>query len=512
MAGYFAPSKRIIVNCDGTWLDSDNGSSSSKLEVPSNVTRISRAIKPLSRDKIPQVVFYQNGIGSVGTKSMRTVAGATGEGLSNNIREAYNFIGENYTSGDELFFIGFSRGAFTARSVAGFIGSVGILTKQGRPYLPVIFEDFEHRNDPDYVSKFPDLPFPNKPSVASKDYAFMLEEAGFTKLNVPIKAVGVWETVGSLGIPRISWLEQLGLQRPRTKEYNFYDTSLSNNIENAFQALALDEERASFSPAVWEKPVGNRTNLRQVWFPGVHSNVGGGYDDQELADITLAWMIAQLSPLIDFDQEYLVQQYEQNRQYYVDTGQRLRPWSFGKIYQSLTGLYLVGGTRIRSPGLYTRVDPETGETTSRALRRTCEYIHPCVRTRINCGGPGVRDRGLYDPKALQNFKLRIRDGGAEGERQIVTWESRTKRKAGSRKGEPKIILQESPLWETELLLLERSQKVRDYLLQGVVQNGARQRLSPIRETPALRNGSGNLNGANRSDRGVESSSRALERY
>lgn len=134
-----------------------------------------------------------------------------------------------------------------------------------------------------------------------------------------------------------------------TKEMLFYDTSITDCIENAFQALALDESRASFSPAVWEKPRGNTTawrswfgncaralpnadrlqNLRQVWFPGAHSNVGGGYDDQALADITLAWMISQLSPFIDFTPGYILDENEETVDYYRSKDEEPRPWSFG---------------------------------------------------------------------------------------------------------------------------------------------------------------------------------------
>jgi hypothetical protein len=103
--------------------------------------------------------------------------------------------------------------------------------------------------------------------------------------------VAVWDTVGSLGIPQIAILAKLGLPHS-TKEYKFYDTNLTDNILHAFQALALDEHRAPFNAAVWERKDHKdlvTTDLRQCWFPGAHSNVGGGYDDQEIANISLAW-------------------------------------------------------------------------------------------------------------------------------------------------------------------------------------------------------------------------------
>jgi hypothetical protein len=193
------------------------------------------------------------------------------------------------------------------------------------------------------VPKNPNIPFSNKPSADSHRYADELERRGMTRLDIPIKAIGVWDTVGSLGTPRIGLLTKIGLQSSESREMSFYDTKLGPNIENAFQALALDEKRGAFSPAVWEKPEGNRTTLRQVWFPGVHSNVGGGYDDQQLANITLAWMMSQMAGFLDLRNDYVFEQEDENTKYYKKEGTSPRPWSFGEIYNSMTGLYALGG-------------------------------------------------------------------------------------------------------------------------------------------------------------------------
>ena len=124
---------------------------------------------------------------------------------------------------------------------------VGLLTKAGLPFLAEVFTDFENRENANYRPANPDSPFPNKPSASDPRYDEGLEERDLTRLDVDIKVVGVFDTVGSLGIPRIPWLERLHLQTRSTKEYLFYDTNLNNRILNAFQALALDEHRASFS-------------------------------------------------------------------------------------------------------------------------------------------------------------------------------------------------------------------------------------------------------------------------
>lgn len=146
-------------------------------------------------------------------------------------------------------------------------------------------------------------------------YRYELQRRRLTRLGVNIKVVGVWDTVGALGTPKIGLLTRLGLQDHTMKDLSFYDTALSNCIEYAFQALALDERRFSFPPSLWEKLEGNTTTLRQVWFPGAHSNIGGGYEDQQIATISLAWMMAQCQPFLDFDLDYVHDEWEMNDLY-----------------------------------------------------------------------------------------------------------------------------------------------------------------------------------------------------
>ena len=145
------------------------------IEPPSNVTRICRAIKTKSSDGISQIVYYQAGVGTEGGTISRAVGGATGAGIAENVRAAYDFLSNNYAWGDEIYLLGFSRGAFTARSIAGFINSIGVLTKGGLPAMAEIFEDFEMRWDPDYQPAYPDIPFPNKPNIRNPEYSRELE-------------------------------------------------------------------------------------------------------------------------------------------------------------------------------------------------------------------------------------------------------------------------------------------------------------------------------------------------
>lgn len=470
----------------GTWLNADGGKLGESANTPSNVTRMTRCIKPQSSNGVPQIVYYHYGVGSQGGIVDRIYGGITGDGrsphalrvciraynllgLAEAVREGYNFLATNYEDGDEIFLLGFSRGAFTARSTAGLIDEVGMLTRKGLPYLAEIFRDVQHRQDKTYKPKHPNIPFRNKPSASDPRYRQELKRRGLTTLGVTIRAVGVWETVGSLGTPRIGWLEKLGIQSSASKRMSFFNTELSSCIENAFQALALDERRSSFSPAVWEKMAGNTTRLRQVWFPGVHSNVGGGYNDQELANITLAWMVSQLRDLIDIDLDYVLDEQEKTEDYYEKSNQPIRPWSFGKIYNSLNGVYALGGATTRTPGRYYVIDPDNGRQTDEPLRDTHEYIHPCVRARIKLDGPGPNDMGRYECRALKDWRLVIEPGeGEQGRpgRPDVFWRLQTKQKNVTTR-----ILPECPLFplERELLDMDPDREIQDYVLRPPVQ-------------------------------------------
>ncbi|KAK8192759.1 hypothetical protein M8818_007931 [Zalaria obscura] len=453
--------KRIVICSDGTWLNSDSGSLKSQLNIPSNVTRIARAIRPQSKDGISQIVYYHYGVGSQGGIVDRIYGGVTGDGLAEAVREQYSFIATNWEQGDEIFLFGFSRGAYTARATAGLISEIGLLTRDGLPYLAEIFRDVQHRHDADYHPKHPDIPFRNKPSELDPSYRKELQRRGLTRLGISIKAIGVWETVGSLGTPRIGWLEKVGIQSSATKRMGFYNTRLSDCIENAFQALALDERRSSFSPAVWEKMPGNQTRLRQCWFPGVHSNVGGGYEDQELANITLAWMMSQVRDLLDLNLDYVLEQHDDNVEYYEKHRQKIRPWSFGKIYNSMTGIYALGGETTRTPGRYFVIDPDTGRKTDIPLRDTHEYVHPSVRARVRLRGPGYDDRGTYEPRALKDWRLVVEYDDADGKpTPDVFWRLKTKEKNVSAR-----ILPESPLWPLERELLDEDPDTADYVMR-----------------------------------------------
>ena len=124
-----------------------------RLQTPSNVTRIGRAILAEDKDHHPQIVYYQSGVGGGNTSIERLVGGGTGDGIDEHMREAYSFLANNYTTGDKIFLLGFSRGAFTARSVGGLIGGIGLLEKTGLPFFYLIFKDWENAGVKNYKPK-----------------------------------------------------------------------------------------------------------------------------------------------------------------------------------------------------------------------------------------------------------------------------------------------------------------------------------------------------------------------
>ncbi|RDW84569.1 putative peptidoglycan binding containing protein [Coleophoma cylindrospora] len=441
--------KRLILCCDGTWMDSDDGytkptlipyNPTAVLQVPSNITRISHALKRHGHDGMPQIIYYHSGVGT-GTSIIDNITGGLlGTGISENIREGYAFIANNYTPGDEIILIGFSRGAFTVRSVAGMVRDIGLLTLQGMDSFYPIFKDQENFRNKGYKDIFPDLPFPDKPrdeaGYDQKRYKKKLVDRGLTRVYDPngrkiqIQAVAVFDTVGSLGIPNTSFLSKLGLPHS-TKEFKFYDTNLSGTIRHAFQALALDEHRRPFAPAVWERRDNVLTDLRQVWFPGAHSNIGGGYDDQEIANVTLTWMMDQLASIgVAFKDNYVDKIFDQNVQYYENALQKptsilsmkrrqtqwavtpvyemhkpVRPWGLGEIYESETGIWHLAGKQVRTPGRYMRPNPDTGLPSRHRLANTNERIHSSVRIRLDLDGLDLDDKGLYQCSALLKSRM-----------------------------------------------------------------------------------------------------------
>jgi uncharacterized protein (DUF2235 family) len=255
--------KRIIVCCDGTWNAADSQTNDT------NVATLARAIHGSQETGgILQVVLYLRGVGTTGLKLETWIEGATGVGIDDNIRSAYQFIAQNYVPGDEIYLFGFSRGAFTVRSLAGLITACGILFRQSLGALPDAWVYYRSAK-------------PHSPAAFAAKYAVQCH------VDCSVTFLGVWDTVGSLGIPGSL------LATSNKEKFAFHDTSPSPLVKHGVQALAIDEHRHDFTPTFWTGVVPPGVTIRQVWFAGAHADVGGGYKTRSLADIPLVWMAKQ---------------------------------------------------------------------------------------------------------------------------------------------------------------------------------------------------------------------------
>ncbi len=293
--------KRLILCCDGTWNSADQ--TQNDIPTPTNVFRI--AYRVARKDgNIPQIVYYGQGVGT-GNSLDRFTGGAFGKGVDDNIFDAYRFLIANYEPGDEICLFGFSRGAFTARSIAGMIRKCGILAQEH--ILRYVNAVALYQND--------ENPNSDRPAEFRSRYSVNGEN------RTPIRFIGVWDTVGALGIPL------RGLRWFTRGKYQFHDTELSRSVRHACHALAIDERRNPFKPTLWEYKPKEHQTMEQVWFPGVHTNIGGGYPDYSLSDITLEWMIGKAeSAGVVFDD-------------HVGKSRPVTPGRSGKIYQSKKGFY-----------------------------------------------------------------------------------------------------------------------------------------------------------------------------
>ncbi|KAH7034650.1 uncharacterized protein B0I36DRAFT_381542 [Microdochium trichocladiopsis] len=542
--------KRIVVCCDGTWQSSVSGIKS----VPSNITRIARSIARTGLDtdhaqnnKVwDQVVYYDAGLGTgVFSIAEKIKQGDLGMGFVGNVIEAYNFIALNYSPGDQIFCFGFSRGAYTARAVAGLVTDIGVLSPRDMQDFPELFALYQANTDSHGFRKskeyrewvtgvLADEQPPRAPPGAYQEpprYKTPPHRQAPEASRV-VEVVGVFDTVGSLGVPDTqSDVLDFGLQGISklfgVPKVGFHNVSLSPYIKHAFQALALDEHRGPFTPTLWHVPPapakdsdepprskktldqlreesraalasGNEddidrtweamidyememhleeldSDLLQVWFPGVHVNIGGGSTDmlkdkkgdfEQLSTITLAWMIEQASPYLQFNPN-LAQTIVEDRmtlitpilktlahtraeeaaaheshwaitkafEYIASSTHLYKPshshsatehadmqaqaatlaaaayrasngWATGPIVDSFTGVMKIAGSVTRTPGRYNKKDSAGND-----IGVTNEQIHPSVKYRFD-----KRDEWSPALKGFQRRETTVQvPGGADGQ-------------------------------------------------------------------------------------------------
>lgn len=330
--------KNIVICADGTWNRPEELNSDDQ---PTNVLRLARSISRVTNEGSKQVVFYDWGIGSYHNSAL---AGGIGMGLEKNVMDGYRFLVHNYEPGDRIYLFGFSRGAYTVRSLSALINNAGILKAvEGRR----VEEAFELYKNPDY------------PPSSEKARAYRGKYAVENKSNVHF--IGVWDTVGAMGLP----FTLFGLIKDQDL---FYDHKIGGNVKTVRHALALDEFRKDFAPTIWEDR--DNVDVKQVWFAGSHSDVGGSYAPDEeghlLSDIPLKWMADEASRFGLSVDENLVQT-------------TLNPMA--DIHNEYKG-------KFKLLGKLNRKIPKDN--------KSAQYVHKSVLTRF--------EQGAYKTKALKDFQ------------------------------------------------------------------------------------------------------------
>ncbi len=286
--------RNLIVCLDGTWNTPDQLDRGR--QVPSNVVKMARAVKEgRVSASLTQKVYYDTGVGTGGWLD-KVIGGATGRGIMKNIMQAYAWLVETYEDGGQIYIFSFSRGAYTARSLAGLVGVCGIASPEddGGPsnsLLSSVVDIYRIKNS-------------EQRTAAAKTF-----REQHTSRSNEIHFVGVWDTVGALGVPTsgpLGWWTR--------RRSGFHDVKLGKHIKHARHAIAINERRGPFQPTLWTPDeLAEGQTLVQAWFPGVHSNVGGGYVDTGLSDRALLWMInAAYERGLKFDGNYVDKRIEPN--------------------------------------------------------------------------------------------------------------------------------------------------------------------------------------------------------
>ena len=348
--------KRLVVCCDGTWNTPDQKDRG--VLRPTNVVKLARWVLPQAGDGTVQKTYYDRGVGT-GDFVDRLFGGAFGIGLSHNAREAYGFLSRNHEPGDEVYLFGFSRGAYTVRRTVGMLRKCGLARNADDATVKEAYAVYAKRE--------------SRAEGGADSKAALAFRAKHAAERIPVRLLGVWDTVGSHGIAGV--LGQLGSSMSRAR---FHDRILSSDVEHACHAVAIDECRRLFQPTLFRQ---SRTGaerghlLEQSWFAGVHSNVGGGYEHAGLSDIALHWMAARAEARgLALDPRWRA---------------RIDPDEFGELRDSRRGIYRLLGKSVRPLGAEesgferAHVSPLT-----RAERDPAGYAPANLKSYL--GSPGCR--------------------------------------------------------------------------------------------------------------------------
>lgn len=280
--------KNIILCSDGTGNTAIKGRGTNVFKLFEAVDLHGHRVDPTLD---AQLAYYDDGVGTEGITLLRILGGIAGLGLARNVKQLYRELSRVYDPGDRIFLFGFSRGAFTVRTLAGLIGTCGVVradtlgsARDLRSAVDVAYDTYRAKYNSLLTDRIGRIA--GWPDAKSALATFHREWPGHEV--VPIRFIGVWDTVDAVGVPfAIGEIANRVLV-----QFKFPATDLGPRVERACHALAIDDERVSFEPVLWQVADGDR-RITQVWFAGSHSNVGGGYPKQGMSLVALDWMLSE---------------------------------------------------------------------------------------------------------------------------------------------------------------------------------------------------------------------------
>jgi len=278
--------KRIVVCSDGTGNTAIKGRGTNVFKLFEAVDLDSHRFDPAVT---PQIAIYDDGVGTEDFKPLKLLGGATGWGLSRNVKHLYAELARVYDPGDEIYMFGFSRGAFTVRTLVGLIGACGLIDLRTlQPRTSRAFHAAVRKAYSAYRACYQPL-MKQLFVTPSHERAVRFKRQYSYPVDVRIRFVGVWDTVDAVGLPF-----HLGdLLNATIHRFKFPDLALSPIVDRACHALAIDDERQTFHPLMWKETREDASRISQVWFAGAHSNVGGGYPKQGMSFVALDWMLEE---------------------------------------------------------------------------------------------------------------------------------------------------------------------------------------------------------------------------
>jgi hypothetical protein len=425
--------KRIIMLLDGTWNDADLSASDTNIvrmrEIIARsldnksalIPQGTNALTPNSDQKVvtgrtfqdvEHLIFYERGVGT-GPLLDRIKGGSFGDGLAGNIRRAYKFLSFHYEMGDQVFIFGFSRGAYTARSLVGYVAAAGLLKRE--------------KCTPDLESKaweyYRTVPYDRMPGIWAELTALVNDRNEFR-----IDCLGVFDTVGALGVPLPEFY------RINRERYEFHNVELSSITNVNLHAVAIDEHREPFEATIWRKPKfkSYATFTEQVWFAGAHADIGGGYINEEdrlqthphaLDDLTLDWMFKRLTT------------YFSDFPFDASCWKMITPdWAGASQHEARKGIYKLMRRAIRSIANH-RVPIKSWQYEREVSRNRHdetmgEMIHASVIERLGQPIGGKPWRRKYEPRNLLGLLDAVKntygmsEEKAENNIRIVGWDGR----------------------------------------------------------------------------------------